>query len=84
MMKPEQKNETLAVRPEVELMYCLRLTEPTRLGCDHEGSIAIVVLVVDVNKWTFVQHCDNVHRTLGHSHHQSSLTRTQKKNTDLQ
>lgn len=45
----------------------------TCLGSNHEGSIAIIVLVVDVYEWTHVQQGDNVNETLAHSHHQSIL-----------
>ncbi len=45
----------------------------TCLGSNHEGSIAIIVLVVDVYKWAQVQQGDNVYKSLAHGQHQSIL-----------
>ena len=47
----------------------------TCLGSNHEGSVAIVVLVVDVYVRTHVQQGDDVYESLGHSQHQPILKR---------
>jgi len=55
---------------DVICYVCLRLT---CLCSNHEGSVAIIVLVIDVNLWACVQHGDYVNKPLDHSQHQSIL-----------
>lgn len=57
----------------VRVMHCVCFITHTCLSCNHEGGVAIVVLVVDVYVWTHVQLSDDVYVAFAHSQHEPVL-----------